>query len=100
MAMRPREYRVMFEIEEDYWWYQGLRALLLELLARYAPDRRTRILDAGCGTGANLQLLLEHGDAVGVDIAAEAVEFCRAAASRPTARCSPRSSSCPFRQFL
>ncbi len=78
MAMRPREYRVMFEIEEDYWWYQGLRALLLELLARYVPDPHMRILDAGCGTGANLQLLLEHGDAIGVDIAEEAIEFCRA----------------------
>ena len=78
MAMRPREYRVMFEIEEDYWWYRGLRALLAELLARYASDRCTRILDAGCGTGANLQLLLEHGDAIGIDIAEEAITFCRA----------------------
>ncbi len=78
MAMRPREYRVMFEIEEDYWWYRGLRALLQELLARYAPNQHTHILDAGCGTGANLQLLLEHGDAVGIDIAPEAIEFCRA----------------------
>ncbi len=77
MAMLPREYRVMFEIEEDYWWYRGLRALLIELLARYAPrDPHARILDAGCGTGANLQLLLKYGNAVGVDIAQEAIEFC------------------------
>jgi SAM-dependent methyltransferase len=79
MAMRPREYRVMYEIEEDYWWYRGLRALLLELLARYVPrDACPRILDAGCGTGANLQVLLRHGDAIGVDIAEEAIGFCRA----------------------
>lgn len=78
MAMRPREYRVMYEIEEDYWWYRGLRALLLELLARYVPPgTRPRILDAGCGTGANLQLLLKHTDAIGVDIAEEAIAFCR-----------------------
>ncbi len=79
MAMRPREYRVMYEIEEDYWWYRGLRALLLELVARYVPrDSHPRILDAGCGTGANLSLLLKAGDAIGVDIAEEAIEFCRA----------------------
>ncbi len=78
MAMRPREYRVMYEIEEDYWWYRGLRVLLRELLNRYAPDGRPRILDAGCGTGANLSLLLERGDAIGVDIAVEAIEFCLA----------------------
>lgn len=79
MAMRPREYRVMYEIEEEYWWYRGLRALLLELLARYVPRNSSpRILDAGCGTGANLQLLLRHGNAIGVDIAEEAIGFCRA----------------------
>ncbi len=78
MAMLPREYRVMFEIEEEYWWYRGLRALLARLLDRYSPrEARPRILDAGCGTGRNLQMLLEHGDAVGVDIAPEAIEFCR-----------------------
>jgi SAM-dependent methyltransferase len=78
MAMRPREYRVMYEIEEDYWWYRGLRALLLELIARYVPlDSGFRILDAGCGTGANLQMLLKYGDATGVDIAEEAIGFCR-----------------------
>ena len=79
MAMRPREYRVMYEIEENYWWYRGLRALLLELLASYVPvDSRPRILDAGCGTGGNLQVLLRYGDAIGVDIAEEAIHFCRA----------------------
>ncbi len=78
MAMRPREYRVMYEIEEDYWWYRGLRTLLSELLARYTtPGKRVPILDAGCGTGANLKLLLEHGDAVGIDIAEEAIAFCQ-----------------------
>ncbi len=78
MAMLPREYRVMFEIEQEYWWYRGLRVLVNELLARYtAPDGSSRILDAGCGTGKNLQLFLERGDARGVDIAQEAIHFCR-----------------------
>lgn len=78
MAMLPREYRVMFEMEEDYWWYRGLRVLLRELLKQYAPrDHRSRILDAGCGTGANLRLLAEYGEAWGVDIAPEAIAFCR-----------------------
>lgn len=78
MAMLPREYRVMFEIEEDYWWYRGLRILLQELIAQYvAPDGSAKILDAGCGTGKNLQILDKHGDAWGVDIAQEAIQFCR-----------------------
>ncbi|MBI5650633.1 MAG: class I SAM-dependent methyltransferase, partial [Chloroflexi bacterium] len=57
MLMRPDEYRVMFEIEDKYWWYRGVRALLRQLLPRYIHSREARILDAGCGTGANLELL-------------------------------------------
>jgi SAM-dependent methyltransferase len=78
--MYPDEYRVMFEIEDDYWWYRGLRELIRNLLAQYAPEPSTRpmILDVGCGTGANLKLLQSYGDAIGIDISEEAIGFCRA----------------------
>src|SRR6185369_12154110 len=36
-----------------------------------------RILDVGCGTGANLKMLAGLGRAEGVDISPQAVEFCR-----------------------
>ena len=76
MLMHPAEYRVMFEIEDGYWWYRGLRDLLKVLLRRYAPVGK--ILDVGCGTGANLQLLQTYGHAIGIDISPEAIHFCRA----------------------
>lgn len=78
--MYPDEYRVMFELENTHWWYRGLRVLLRALLARYAPmdASRAMILDAGCGTGANLQLLQTYGRAIGVDISEQAIAFCRA----------------------
>lgn len=75
MLMYPDEYRVMFETEDEYWWYRGLRVLVKEMLARYAPHP-VRILDAGCGTGANLQLLQQYGHAIGVDLSEQAVAFC------------------------
>jgi SAM-dependent methyltransferase len=77
MLMLPDEYRVMFEIEDNYWWYRGLRALLRDLLARYAP-RDATILDAGCGTGANLKMLQSYGRAIGIDISEQALAFCHA----------------------
>lgn len=78
MAMLPHEYRVMFELEEEYWWYRGMRLLVGELLQRYAaPGGQSKILDVGCGTGKNLELFLERGDAYGIDIAYQAIEFCR-----------------------
>ncbi len=80
MLMYPDEYRVMFELEDTHWWYRGVRVLLRSWLARYAPAdaSRARILDAGCGTGANLQLLQAYGRAIGVDISEQAIAFCRA----------------------
>lgn len=84
MAMLPREYRVMFEIEQEYWWYRGLRVLVNELLTRYAArDGSTKILDAGCGTGKNLEMFLARGNAWGVDIAEEAIRFCHMRGIRP-----------------
>ncbi len=78
--MYPDEYRVMFELEDTHWWYRGVRVFLKALLARYAPmdASRAMILDAGCGTGANLQWLQSYGRAIGVDISEQAIAFCRA----------------------
>ncbi len=80
MLMYPDEYRVMFKIEDGYWWYRGVRALLMRWVERYAPQDRSRtmILDIGCGTGANLALMQSYGTAIGVDISEHALAFCRA----------------------
>ena len=79
MLMHPDEYRVMFELEDGHWWYRGLRVMLKGMLVRYvaAGTPRPRILDAGCGTGANLKLLQSYGQALGVDISEQAIAFCR-----------------------
>ena len=77
MLMYPDEYRVMFEVEDRYWWYRGMRTLLRAWLDRYAP-RNAMILDGGCGTGANLELLQQYGTAIGIDISDRAIDYCRA----------------------
>ena len=74
--MNIEEYRRMFEAEETQWWYAGMRAISFSLLeGSLAPG--SRILDAGCGTGLNLDHLGAHGIAVGVDLSDEALRFCR-----------------------
>ncbi len=80
--MNPGEYRRMYEAEQAQWWYAGMRALsraVLEAPLRSLADggRRLSILDAGCGTGANLALFSPFGRAVGVDLSKDAIAFCR-----------------------
>jgi SAM-dependent methyltransferase len=78
--MKEHTYPIMFRIEQSHWWYTGRRKILtsfIEDICRRVTDRRPRILDVGCGTGANLLMLSQYGDAEGVDVSEDALAFCR-----------------------
>jgi SAM-dependent methyltransferase len=78
--VKAAEYRRMFEAEEAQWWYAGQRAIASALLGPALgpdPPGQRRLLDAGCGTGFNLLALGRLGCATGIDLAPEAIAFCR-----------------------
>jgi SAM-dependent methyltransferase len=71
-------YRCFYEVEDAHWWFVARKAIVLDLLGRYLPDRFPRVvLDAGCGTGGLLNDLERFGKLVAVDFSAEAVKFCK-----------------------
>jgi SAM-dependent methyltransferase len=80
--MQQHTYAIMDEVEGSHWWFVGRRAILESFLEPITeklriPHSALRILDVGCGTGANLEMLGEYGDAEGVDVSDDALEFCR-----------------------
>jgi SAM-dependent methyltransferase len=80
--MNVAEYERMHAAEERQWWYAGMRAISFGLLDAATDQAATlprplRFLDAGCGTGLNLEHLGDRGQAVGIDLSDEAVRFCR-----------------------
>ena len=94
--MNVEEYARMYEAEETQWWYAGMRAISLSLLAAEWPEGAAegrRILDAGCGTGNNLAHFRRFGRTVGVDLSDEALRFCR---SRGVAAAGGSLLSLPF----
>lgn len=78
--MEEHHYPILFEVEESHWWYVGRRHIIEEFVRDISNDlgrSDLRILDVGCGTGANLKMLAAFGTAHGVDISQQALEFCR-----------------------
>lgn len=76
--MELEAYANLFEIEERLWWYQGRRRVCFDLLDRHLAARGDLdVLDVGCGTGYNVNLLRRFGRAQGVDMSEEALKFCR-----------------------
>jgi len=88
--MQAHTYAIMNEVEQGHWWFVGRRRIIESFLKRICATLLAghsgkggqtpslNILDVGCGTGANLEMLAQFGVAEGVDVSAEALDFCRA----------------------
>lgn len=81
--MQQHTYEIMNRVEDKHWWFVGRRAILESFLGQIVsqirnPQSAIRILDVGCGTGANLEMLANFGESEGVDVSDDALEFCRA----------------------
>ena len=80
--MQQHTYAIMDEVEGSHWWFVGRRAILDSFLQTIVQSLKSKvqslkILDVGCGTGANIEMLSVYGEAEGVDVSDDALEFCR-----------------------
>ena len=78
--MQEHTYPIMYQIEGTHWWFAGRRRIIsgfVERICSTLEKQPPHILDVGCGTGANLELLARYGEAEGVDVSPEALAFCR-----------------------
>lgn len=78
--MNDEEFRLLDEIEEGHWWFQGKRLILRSLLDRHRPasgPETLRLLDLGCGTGGILRDRTEGMSCFGSDRSPLALRICR-----------------------
>lgn len=74
--MNDAEYEAMYRVEDSLWWYTGMRRVSEAVLGRHLRQG-IRVLDAGCGTGGNVSWLSQFGTAFGIDLAPQAMRYCR-----------------------
>jgi|SRR5579859_4832647 len=80
--MEPSEYDNIARLEEQHWWYVGMREIAAGMLARIYPPvppgarpPARRILDAGCGVGGGLRWLSAFGQVSGIDLHPLAIRY-------------------------
>jgi SAM-dependent methyltransferase len=76
--MYEHEYRAMYSLESSYWWYVARRSLAVDLLnAEIDGQKSVKVLDVGCGTGANVSAFVRLAPTIGIDASMDALHFCR-----------------------
>lgn len=78
--MERAAYREMADLDQRHWWYRGRRQVLAELIRRdVRPPKGASILEIGCGTGHNLEMLgrFGHVDAIELDDESRAIAQAR-----------------------
>ena len=96
--MQAEDYTYLYALEEEFWWFTGMReitAALLDPICTAGQDRT--VLDVGCGTGGNLAWLKRYagdGKVLGIDLASGALSFCRKRQAQHLAQAS--ATDLPF----
>lgn len=67
--MQPELYSDMARLELSHFWFRARRVVMATCLRRNQSDiPHGKVLDAGCGVGANLEVLGHFGTVVGIEL--------------------------------
>jgi SAM-dependent methyltransferase len=85
--------------ETRHFWFLGFRAFVEPLVRRAARGSPVRILDCGCGTGANVEWLGRFGRTYGFDLSQTGLRFGREAGRTKLVRASVTAAPFPSGAF-
>jgi SAM-dependent methyltransferase len=82
--METITYQIEAEVGEAHWWFQARRRILQDVVTRLGLKPNPTIYDLGCGTGHNLIMLQDLGNATGIDMSPDALAYARQLGCRST----------------
>lgn len=92
--------RATARAESRHFWFRGFRAFVTPLVVEALSGvAHPRILDCGCGTGANVALLSGFGSAVGFDLSETGLRLGREAGRTKLARAGVTAAPFPSAAF-
>lgn len=75
--MDPDAYAEMNSLQNEHWWYVSRRRIISRMISKLNLRQNASILEVGCGTGGNLEMLMQHGKVKGVEKNTTALEIAR-----------------------
>jgi len=91
--------RATARAEASHFWFHGFRAFVEPLVRQATRGSSVRILDCGCGTGANVEWLGRFGHACGFDLSQTGLRFGREAGRKQLVRASVTAAPFPSGAF-
>lgn len=73
--MNPQAYIEMSQTEDVHWWFVARREILTDCLLQLNLPTQANVLEVGCGTGGNLNMLEQFGLVHGIEMDPQALNL-------------------------
>ncbi|MHB1667819.1 class I SAM-dependent methyltransferase [Thiomonas sp.] len=90
--MSPEAYLSMADTEAQHWWFTGRRKILEFVIRKLDLPKNANILEIGCGTGGNLEMLAHFGVVSALEMDATALKI---ATEKSKGRYDIKQGVCP-----
>lgn len=76
--MSPEAYVIMSRTEAVHWWFKGRREIISHVISEMNLRPNASILEIGCGTGGNLEMLGQFGGVSALEMDGNALALAKA----------------------